>query len=364
MPTILIVDDVIENIAVIGRALADDYEVRFATNGPQALEAVESGSISLILLDIDMPGMDGYEVCRRLKSQETTRGIPIIFLTARTEVEDEARGLALGAVDYITKPFNLPIVQARVRTHLELKARQEAMLSFLQIASHDLKNPLTLIRISSVLLEQCPDDVPHYARIINRAVDRASALIDTYLLASSVTSGALKIQPEIIQVKELVEGELRFARNALKSANQLTFANRCRDLTISADRLKLSQILGNLISNAAKYSPEGGEVSVEVESFEGEVLFKISDQGVGISAEERERLFKQFQRVGDQHLTSGTGLGLWLTRVLIQAHGGKIWVQSAPGEGSVFFFTLPLTPNIEAGEGVSEPAEELSDCRA
>ncbi len=131
--TILIVDDVSENIMILGDLLGDDYEARFALNGADALATVAQGGVDVILLDVMMPGIDGYEVCRRLKSDDRTMDIPIIFITAKDDVEDEARGLALGAVDYITKPFNAPIVKARVRTHVELKSKTDLLARMAQI---------------------------------------------------------------------------------------------------------------------------------------------------------------------------------------------------------------------------------------
>ncbi len=131
--TILIVDDVPENVMILSRLLGDDYEIRFASSGPDALTTLADGSVDVVLLDVVMPGIDGYEVCRRLKADDRTVDIPIIFITARDDAEDEARGLALGAVDYITKPFNAPIVKARVRTHVELKRKTDLLARMAQL---------------------------------------------------------------------------------------------------------------------------------------------------------------------------------------------------------------------------------------
>lgn len=343
MSIILIVDDVAENISVLGSGLKGEYDIRFATRGEDALKATETGEISLILLDIDMPGMDGYDVCRRLKSQKSTQDIPVIFLTALDRVEDEALGLNLGAVDYITKPFNLPIVKARIKTHLELKARQDAMRSFMQIASHDLKNPLTAILLSTMLIERSPGQTPKHLSAINDAVLRAKNLIETYLLASTVSDAPIQVERETLKVQAVVQTELDFISSLVNAQQALTFRNLVADDEINADPLKLRQILSNLVSNAAKYSPAGGEVSVHMQRIERDALFTVSDQGVGITSDERARLFEKFERVGQKGLSPGTGLGLWLTRVLIQAQGGRIWVESEPGAGSTFYFTIPQT---------------------
>ena len=188
---ILIVDDAPENIRILGASLGDDYEISFATGGEEALHQAEENPPDLILLDVQMPDLDGYEVCRHLKSLEFVSEIPVIFLTAKDAVEDEEKGLELGAVDYITKPFSLPIVRARIRTHLELKARQDAMMSFLSIASHDLRNPMTVIRIGAELLKRSKT-LEHVRTNADRLKDaglRAEALIETYLAASAATCG-------------------------------------------------------------------------------------------------------------------------------------------------------------------------------
>ena len=340
---ILIVDDAPENIRILGASLGDDYEISFATGGEEALRQAEESPPDLILLDVQMPDLDGYEVCRRLKSLEFVSEIPVIFLTAKDAVEDEERGLELGAVDYITKPFSLPIVRARIKTHLELKARQDAMMSFLSIASHDLRNPMTVIRIGAELLKRSKtmEHVHTNADRLKDAGRRAEALIETYLAASAATRGPLEVDRELIELPELVQGEVDFIRSALSQAEHLDFVAQVNCPQLSADPQKLRQILSNLISNAAKYSPKGGEVRVEVESAEGEALFKISDQGVGISADDKEQLFTQFKRVGDRKMVGGIGIGLWLTRALVKAHGGRIWVESTPGKGSAFYFTIP-----------------------
>lgn len=340
---VLIVDDAPENIRILGASLSDEYEIGFATGGEEALRLAEEQPPDLILLDVQMPDTDGYEVCRRLKELDSTADIPVIFLTAKDAVEDEEKGLGLGAVDYITKPFSLPIVKARIRTHLELKARQDAMLSFLSIASHDLRNPMTVIRLGAELLKRCRtmEQVHTNADRLKDAGRRAEALIETYLAASAATRGSLLVDRSTIDLASLVGEEIEFIRGALSHADKLDFVAKVDCPECEADPQKLRQILANLISNAAKYSPGGGEVRVEVEEVGSEVRFRVSDQGVGMTADDQDQLFTQFKRVGDRKIAGGIGIGLWLTRALVRAHGGQIWVESTPGSGSAFYFTIP-----------------------
>ena len=178
-------------------------------------------------------------------------------------------------------------------------------------------------------------------KIVN-AGERARDLIKAYLDVSELASGAhLKLNHEQIELGKLIDEEIEFLEESPVVTERITFVNQVEGQTVQADRQKLQQILGNLISNAAKYSPDGGEVTVWTEASADKILVKIKDQGVGISAQDQSRLFQQFQRVGDPSLVEGTGLGLWLTGALVQAHGGDIRVESEPGKGSTFMFSLP-----------------------
>lgn len=221
----------------------------------------------------------------------------------------------------------------------EREAHSRALAGFLQIASHDLKGPLTVIRLSAYMLGRRSLDEqsqPLVASILTSEA-RAQALIRSYLELSAV-DGGLRLDRQRVDLGALVEEELAFLRQATDDQQVLpAFSHQVAGVTVIADPSKLGQILGNLLSNAAKYSPAGGEVTV---SYQDGVV-AVRDQGVGITAEDQEELFRQFRRVGNLRLASGTGLGLWLTRALVEAHGGRIWLESEPGKGSTFFFSLP-----------------------
>lgn len=228
----------------------------------------------------------------------------------------------------------------------EMGARHEAMTAFLKIASHDLKNPLTAINLSAQLLKRTkedPEKIDRFAATILDSVQRARELIGNYLEVAQLET-ALELELEEIDMVQLVEHEVAFIRDAVTGQQEHppTFHTNVDCPAVKADRAKLRQILSNLISNAVKYSPQGGQVLVEaVGAQDGSVIVRVHDQGVGISEEDQQKLFKQFQRVGDRSLASGTGLGLWLTQALVEAHGGRIGVKSAPGQGSTFAFSLP-----------------------
>ncbi len=237
--------------------------------------------------------------------------------------------------------------QARVQEMetRQAEAHRESLANFLKIASHDLKNPLTVVRACAQLIEHVddPKTVKDLASRILDAEMRAEALIKAYLEVSELQSSqALELDLSDVNLHQAVEEEFRFIKTAFQTRCQkLTFENKVGEITVRADQQKLRQILNNLIGNAAKYTPHEGVVRVSAEKAEGETIIKVSDQGVGISAEDQTKLFNEFQRVGDRSVAPGTGLGLWLTAALIKAHGGRIWVESELDVGSTFFVAMP-----------------------
>lgn len=223
------------------------------------------------------------------------------------------------------------------------EARRESLANFLKIASHDLKNPLTVVRACSRLIKEV-DDIAMIHKLNSRIIDaeaRAENLIKAYLEVSALESEqALQLELESLDLEEAVGKEIDFIETAGRHS-AITFNNNVRDITIKADPQKLSQVLNNLIGNAAKYTRGDGSVTVRAESKTDGVVVSVIDEGVGISEEDQQKLFKEFQRVGDRSMRAGTGLGLWLTNALVQAHGGKVWVESKEGKGSTFYFSIP-----------------------
>ncbi len=225
-------------------------------------------------------------------------------------------------------------------------ARREALANFLNIASHDLKSPLTVVRGCSRLIEQV-QDLDQIRQLSGKILDaslRAESLIASYLEVAEITTGqALVLEKERFGLAQLVDEEIEFQRQAAGDlSHQPSVVNEVPpEMLVEADRKKVAQVLSNLISNAIKYTLKKGQVRIEARLQGEEALIEIHDQGVGISPEDQARLFKKFQRVGDRSLVPGTGLGLWLVAELVHAHGGSIGVESEPGVGSCFSFTLP-----------------------
>jgi len=350
---ILIVDDMRVNIKILGEALKKNYDVVIATNGEKALAMVEEAPPDLILLDIEMPKMDGFEVCRRIKSNGQTQNIPIIFISA---VEDETKGFDLGAVDYIVKPFNMAAVNARVRTHLNLKTKNEELKKlnelnnkFLGIASHDLRNPIYTIKsFSEILKDESVGDVNAKQReLLNKIFNASkfmSALLENLLDISKIESGKIdldrKVQDINVTVKQQVElNQLLADKKSIKLTLSL------EDISpLSYDHNAIIQVIDNFLGNAIKFSPAITDIVVATKIFGDFARISVTDKGPGLSEEDQKLLFKKFQTLSAKS-TGGeksTGLGLAIVKKLVHLHGGQVGATSKLGNGSTFFFTLPL----------------------
>ena len=356
---LLVVDDDPVNRALMNAYLSPSYDIREAENGKLALRLCEQGGIDLVVLDVMMPGMNGFEVCRALKSQQREDFLPVLLLTALTEQDDRNAGLAAGADDFLNKPVNRQELLLRVRHFLALRqerktvARQyEALceLSALKddlvtLMVHDLRNPLTgVLGLLQVLEQELPDT-------INRS-DAAAA-----------RAGAEKLREtldDMLQVRQLEEGRLTLER-ARQDVDALTKdalaslegAARLRRLDISrvvepglhvlADGRLLRRVVENLLSNAFKFSPVGKEVRLTAAQNGPLVEITISDRGGGVPQVARAGLFEKFGGVSAQGASDrrGFGLGLYFVRLVADAHGGKITAADLAEGGTAMTLSLP-----------------------
>ncbi|MBF0188673.1 MAG: response regulator, partial [Magnetococcales bacterium] len=392
--TILIVDDQPSNIDILKELLKADYALQAVTSGQQALSLTAGeAQPDLILLDIMMPGMNGYEVCSRLKQRSETAPVPVIFITAKKEVEDETEGFRLGGVDYITKPFNPEIVSRRIKTHLALKRHRDhleeivrqrtheleeardaaesgsrAKSSFLATMSHEIRTPLNaILGMAQALDETDLSDEQHaFVTIFHRAGEELLALINDVLDLSRVESGKMELSNEVFSLHDLVETTVRMIRPRAEEKG-LSVALEI-DAKMSAhlfgDARRLRQVLLNLMDNAVKFTHDGSvtlAVTPDAER-ESRVLFVIRDTGIGIAPEKLEEIFQGFVQA-DATITrsyGGSGLGLAICRRLVALMHGEIRVESVLDAGTSFHLSLPLPARMEVqgSESVSGHAEE------
>ncbi len=382
--SVLVVDDVPKNIQILGSILRDEgYEISFALNGKDALKKVEASRPDIILLDVMMPEMDGYQTCSQLRENESTMDIPVIFLTAKTDEESRIRGFQVGAQDYVTKPFNTPELLARVNTHLQLKEvrdemffvnkqlRQENMLresilnklaitneklkdadniknEFISILSHDMGTPITVIKanlemIEEIYFQSLDENLKRIFKTMERASEALERLRQDTLDLSRMDMGTMKLNRENLNLCNLLEEAVDDIRGPASKKKQSVSLEMDEDLIINADRHKIRRVLSNFLSNANRYSPEGKDFKVIARKRQNGVQVEIRDSGRGIGPEELERIFERFYRTG-KRVEGSTGLGLAIVKGIIKAHDGKVWAESeGDGKGSRFFFTLPDT---------------------
>jgi two-component system sensor histidine kinase/response regulator len=352
--TLLIADDQPQNIRVLYELLtAEGYRVLVARDGAATLQRVRYGEPELVLLDVLMPELDGFEVCRRLKASPEHRHLPILFMTALAETESKVEGLSLGASDYITKPFQVDEVLARVRTHLQisrlqrdLERRNTELKAFSHTVAHDLKNPLSVITgsaelaLGSLARQGSPD--PRLSRSLERILRsglQMAETIDALLLLAQVTHRAevtLQVLPTGALLEELLSGALSEAVTRLEAT--ITLPDAWPDAIGHAAWVR--QVWLNYLDNALKYGGRPPRLVLGCQVTGCQVRFWVQDNGGGLTDEEQAQLFRPFSRL-DRGRTPGHGLGLTIVRQIIEKLGGQAGVDSEPGQGSRFWFTLP-----------------------
>jgi two-component system, sensor histidine kinase and response regulator len=371
-PTLLVVDDMPANLeAMAGLLEREGYYVVVAQGGEEAVQRAVFARPALILLDVMMPGLDGFETCRRLKARDETRDIPVIFMSALAETPDKLAGFAAGAVDYVTKPLNAAEVMARVRTHLALSelrrrlgeqnaqlqqevAARERMQAALQrsnveleqlayVASHDMQEPLRMIASYLQLVAQRYDDKldADGREFIAYAVDgakRMQALINDLLAYSRVGTKARPF--ERVDCAAVAATAIAHLRVAIEESGARVTYDALPP--VQGDATQLLQLVQNLLGNALKFHGDAPpRVHIGCEAMDGQWCFSVSDNGIGIAPEYFDRIFGLFQRLHGRREYPGTGIGLALCKKIVERHGGRIWVESAEGRGSAFKFTLP-----------------------
>lgn len=379
---ILIVDDVRANLDVLQRILsAEGYNLSVALEGEIALKIASRLKPDIILLDIMMPGIDGYEVCRRLKADPDLDSIPVIFISAKNEIQDIVEGFRLGGVDYIIKPFRNEEVLVRIKTHLELndfkKKQQKKIVElelktrklmeldqiknrFLGITAHDLRNPLSSIMGFTDLLILKEDKLSNEEKnqmisFINLVCGDLLTLVNDLLDVSVFESGKLDLNIQECDLKPIVETQIRLNAFHANKKN-IEFILALEDIPkIQLDSNRIIQVIDNLLSNAVKFSPPDSKVRVGLVKKNDNVELTVQDEGPGVAEEDRSLLFKEYQKLGGKP-TAGeksTGLGLAIVKKIVDAHQGTIQLDGDLEKGSLFNVQLPIQPQSERGNPLS-----------
>ncbi len=371
-PLIMVVDDLESHLKAIGNTLLNSgFEVALAFNGKRAIEIAKNSIPDLILLDIVMPEVDGYEVCRQLKENEKTAHIPIIFLTSQKDSEFIVKGFQLGAVDYIVKPANKEETLARVNTHLDLKKSKETIIQqnhkmrellkdkneFLELASKDLRNPINEIRGYNDLIHKYnansnfkSREINEYSKNIDNLTRQMMTIINDLLFLNDVEQGRVKsifksidIHLAILKVIKEYEPKAKPKRVTIDYEPGIE-----RETLVVADKEKLEIVLDNLLSNAIKFSKFYKYIYIKtcrvIEGHKEYVVVEVRDQGVGMSKEDLQNLFVKFAKLSSKPTDneSSIGLGLPTVKLLIEEMNGDIAYDSKEDEGTVVRFTLPV----------------------
>ena len=367
-PNILIVDDTPNNLRLLSMILSmNGYEVRKAINGKMAIESVKAMPPDLILLDIKMPEIDGYETCKRLKDEPEFQCIPVIFISALDDVMDKVKAFSIGGVDYITKPFHKEEVLARVENQIriqslknELEQKNKSLLElneklaksnqrlneFAHVVSHDLKQPIQgIMGFSNLILMQykssLDESVIHYLDRISQAGDRMQGLIRNLLDFAQLGQSDRPLSPIdctgiIMRVMDDLRGQIQ-ERDAQISCDLLP--------TVMGYEIQLVQLFQNIIGNALKYahSERTPHIQITVDAAGDVFTIKVEDNGIGIAPEFLAKIFDPFQRAhqGDY---DGNGIGLATCKKIIELHHGTISAMSELGQGSTFILTFPTLP--------------------
>jgi signal transduction histidine kinase len=403
-PRILAIDDTPANLITLGTALEIHFDVQIATSGQKGLARAEQSPPDLILLDVMMPEMDGYETCRRLKADPNLKDIPVIFVTALSETDAESAGLGLGAADYITKPVNVDIARQRIhnllereqlrkeveehRDHLEelvqarttalsvakemAEAASRAKTTFLANMSHELRTPMNgIMGMTDLALRRAIDPkLKDQLGKVRQSSERLLAIINNVLDITKLDAERLTLEPTDFRLGTLLEALPRLFDQEAKNKGLDLLIESASDLGrrfVHADPARLGQILQNLVGNAIKFSAKGSvtvrAAQIEESPTDIRVHFEVQDTGIGISAEDQKRVFNAFEQV-DGSMTrkyGGTGVGLAISKHLVTLMGGSNGVESTPGSGSTFWFTVRLKKVGPSTEPIPRSSVQSAD---
>jgi two-component system sensor histidine kinase/response regulator len=362
---IMIVDDMPANLQLLVCFLQDEgYKVRPVTSGAAALELAALVKPDLILMDVSMPEMDGYETCRRLKAQPGLRDVPVVFLSALGDLLDKVKAFEVGGVDYITKPFHMEEVRIRIETHLhlaelrrgmdekckQLEASEQMRAQLVHLLIHDLRTPLFNISASLDLVglnENLAND-PQTRRNLGDARDSVGVLeqmIADILDVYKIESGGQLVESIAAPVCGIVADAVRIMGGLMKH-HRFAYSLPSPDILALCDPALTTRVLVNFLTNAVKHAPNGTDIMLQIENRPDSIVISVSDQSRGVDPGAAELLFDKIGKVGGsgQAKRGSSGLGLVFSRMVVEAQGGSIGVRSKSGEGCTFWFSLLKPP--------------------
>ncbi len=360
---ILAVDDNKENLLVVSNFLKDKgYQIALSTDAVNAYKILKNNRVDLILLDVIMPGEDGYSFCRRIKQEEEFKDIPVIFLTARVNMEDLVEGFNAGGSDYITKPFCREELLVRVKNHIDLSIAKRNLVEqanmilqinrtrdrMYSIISHDIKAPFANIcmmisMIREGYLETDSDDFRDILKNLNYSTKETYTLLENLLHWTRTQTGNIEPHPERISLTEIIESSLgSSAANAEQKSIEFR-TDIVTDLFIYVDSNMIRSVLRNLVSNALKFSYSNSNINITAKKDDGSVLISITDYGVGMDQDQIDQLFREnvFTTTLGTVNERGSGLGLHIVKDFTNRNGGSISVKSTKGKGTTFLLSFP-----------------------
>lgn len=350
---VLVVDDQAPNIQAVGALLVQaGHDVMPALSGEQALERCEQRTPDLVLLDMRMPDMDGFEVSARLKDNPRTKDTPVIFLTAAHEREVLVKAFESGAVDYVTKPFVAEELLARVKTHLELKSTRDRLMQLAaeraeltQVVAHDLKNPLAGILMATETLAKVALAEPQAIALggIKDSVNRCLAFIDEYLGRWAQGDQLRKVEISAMAIKPILQDALAALRPVAQNSRIDLHLSMRDDPYVLANARSVRHIIDNLVSNAIKYGAKDSTVELEAKvGRSGMLRIDIGDRGAGVPADQQDKLFKRYVKLPGAEVAHSSGLGLAISKEEAERMGGHLWYEDREGGGALFSLVLPL----------------------
>ena len=362
---ILIVDDVMSNVLLLKVLLTNEkFAIATASNGRQAVEQVEKENPDLVLLDVMMPDMSGFEVAQHLKSNPNTADIPIIFLTALNSTADIVKGFQVGANDFISKPFNKEELIIRVTHQISLVAAKRLILSkteelqrtiagrdkLYSVIAHDLRSPMGSIKmVLNMLILNLPSEkigaeMYELLTMANQTTEDVFSLLDNLLKWTKSQIGKLNVVYQDVDLVEVTDGVIEIFSMVASLKKIRIHEMKPEKMMVNADIDMLKTVVRNLLSNAIKFSKENSEVLVKMEEVDGMAVVSVQDYGCGISEEGQKKLLHtdtHFSTFGTNN-EEGSGLGLLLCKDFVVKNGGKLWFTSKEGEGSIFSFSIPV----------------------